>query len=100
MLAIQVIQQIQKDAQMREAADQIRTEVGHMMKDVKLLGDRVRKLQNHFGQASDDMNQILTSVGKIEKRAGRIEELEFDENDGAPTSNVIAAPMRKLEAGE
>ncbi len=29
MLAIQVIQQIQKDARMREAADQIRDEVGH-----------------------------------------------------------------------
>ena len=39
MLAIQVIQQIQKDSQMREATDLIRTEVGHMMKDVKLLGD-------------------------------------------------------------
>src|SRR5678816_1146472 len=37
MLAIQVIQQIQKDSQMREATDLIRTEVGHMVKDVKLL---------------------------------------------------------------
>ncbi len=50
MLAIQVIQQIQKDAQMREATDLIRNEVGHMMKDVRLLGDRVQKLQTHFGQ--------------------------------------------------
>src|SRR6202008_4605786 len=66
MLAIQVIQQIQKDAQMREAADQIRNEVGHMMKDVKLLGDRVRKLQTHFGQTNDDVSQILTSLGRIE----------------------------------
>ena len=45
MLAIQVIQQIQKDARMREAADQIRDEVGHLMDDVGLLGERVRKLQ-------------------------------------------------------
>ena len=30
MLAIQVIQQIQKDARMREAADQIHAEVGHL----------------------------------------------------------------------
>ncbi len=48
MLAIQVIQQIQKDARMREAADQIHDEVGHLMNDVSLLGDRVRKLQSHF----------------------------------------------------
>ena len=100
MLAIQVIQQIQKDSQMRQAADQIRTEVGHMMKDVSLLGDRVRKLQNHLGQTTEDMNQILTSTGRIEKRASRIEELEFDDNDDAPASNVIAAPLRKLGAGE
>ena len=99
MLAIQVIQQIQKDARMREAADQIRTEVGHVLKDVRLLGDRVRKLQTHFGQATDDMNSIQTSVGRIEKRAVRIEELEFD-GDEAPAGNVIPAPLRKLGAAE
>jgi len=99
MLAIQVIQQIQKDARMREAADQIRTEVGHVLKDVRLLGDRVKKLQTHFGQATDDMNSIQTSVGRIEKRAGRIEELEFD-GDEAPSDNVIPAPVRKLGAAE
>jgi DNA recombination protein RmuC len=99
MLAIQVIQQIQKDARMREAADQIRTEVGHVLKDVRLLGERVRKLQTHFGQATDDMNSVLTSVGRIEKRAGRIEELEFD-GDEAPSDNVIPAPVRKLGAAE
>ena len=100
MLAIQVVQQIQKDARMREAADQIRQEVGHIMKDVRLLGERVRKLQTHFGQANEDLNGILTSTGRIEKRATRIEELEFDENADEPGSNVIAAPLRKVEARE
>src|SRR4051812_18174023 len=99
MLAIQVIQQIQKDSQMRQATDLIRTEVGHMMKDVKLLGERVRKLQTHFGQANEDLNTIMTSAGKIEKRASRIEELEFD-GDEMPAANVIAAPLRKVGAGE
>jgi len=97
MLAIQVIQQIQKDSQMREATDLIRTEVGHMMKDVKLLSERVRKLQIHFGQANEDLNTIMTSAGKIEKRAARIEELEFDE---VPASNVIAGTVRKIQAAE
>src|SRR5882757_2357956 len=85
MLAIQVIRQVQKDSQMREATDLIRTEVGHMMKDVKLLSERVRKLQVHFGQANEDLSTIMTSAGKIEKRASRIEELEFDE---VPVSNA------------
>ena len=97
MLAIQVIQQIQKDSQMREATDLIRTEVGHMMKDVKLLSDRVRKLQAHFGQANEDLNTIMTSAGKIEKRVARIEELEFDE---VPAGNAIAGTVRKIQAAE
>jgi DNA recombination protein RmuC len=102
MLAIQVIQQIQKDARMREAADQIHTEVGHMMKDIRLLGDRVRKLQTHFGQTTEDMKDILTSTGRIEKRGDRIREVEFGGDENAPDAgNIIAAPMtRKLEAGE
>src|SRR6185312_15348532 len=49
MLAIQVIRQFQKDSQLRDAANQIETEVGNITKDVRLLGERVRKLQNHFG---------------------------------------------------
>jgi DNA recombination protein RmuC len=99
MLAIQVVQQIQKDARMREAADRIRMEVGHMMKDVRLLGERVRRLQTHFGQANDDINSILTSAGRIERRASRIEELEFDGDEGAG-GVVLPAPVQKLEAGE
>jgi DNA recombination protein RmuC len=99
MLAIQVIQQIQKDSQMREAANLIRTEVGHMMKDVRLLGERVKKLQTHFGQANEDLSNILTSTGRIEKRASKIEELEFEAEE-PPSADVIPAPVRQLEAGE
>ncbi|MBN9014119.1 MAG: DNA recombination protein RmuC, partial [Rhizobiales bacterium] len=41
MLAIQVMQQVLKDARMRDAADEVRTEVMHMMGDVERLRDRV-----------------------------------------------------------
>jgi DNA recombination protein RmuC len=98
VMAIQVIKQVRKDAEMREAADQIRAEVGHMMKDVGLLGDRVRKLQGHFGQANKDIEDILTSAGRIEKRANRIEELNFE---NAPSADILPGPgQRRLEAGE
>jgi DNA recombination protein RmuC len=101
MLSIQVMQQILKDARMREAADIVRTEVIRMMEDIGRLRDRVLKLQQHFGQANEDMRQILISTDKIDKRASRIEELEFDEPAVAPDGNVIAAPVvAKLEAGE
>jgi DNA recombination protein RmuC len=98
-LAIQLVRQIRKDAEMQEAAHKIRTEVGHMMKDVGLLGERVRKLQGHFGQTTKDIDDILISTGKIEKRAGKIEALEFD-GDEAPSVEVIPASVGKLGAAE
>jgi DNA recombination protein RmuC len=99
MLAISVIQQIQKDARMREAADQIHAEVGHLMDDLKRMHERVLKLQQHFGQANEDVRQILISAEKVEKRATRIADVEFG-NDDAGADNVIAAPIaRRLEAG-
>jgi len=62
---------------MREAADLIRTEVGRLMGDVGRLQERVLKLQQHHGQASDDLHQILISAEKIGVRAGRIDQLDF-----------------------
>jgi len=93
---------IQKDARMREAADQIHAEVGHLMDDLKRLHERVLKLQQHFGQANEDVRQILISAEKIEKRGARIQEVEFDGEDGAATDPVvIPAPLpRRLQAGE
>jgi len=107
MLAIQVMQQILKDARMREAADQIRNEVFSMTDDLGRLRERVLKLQQHFGQANEDVRQILISADKIEKRAGRIEELDFGQNDDAPAhsesprgADLFPAQPRKLQAGE
>jgi DNA recombination protein RmuC len=102
MLAIQVVQQIQRDARMREAADQIHAEVGHLMDDLKRLHERVLKLQQHFGQANEDVRQILISAEKIDKRGARIQEVEFDQ-PGEPTHEavVIRAPLpRRLQARE
>ena len=102
MLAIQVVQQIQRDARMREAADQIHAEVGHLMDDLKRLHERVAKLQQHFGQANEDVRQILISAEKIERRGTRIQEVEFEGEDRPVTEAVvIPAPMqRRLHAGE
>jgi len=102
MLAIQVVQQIQRDARMREAADQIHAEVGHLVDDLKRLHERVAKLQQHFGQANEDVRQILISAEKIERRGTRIQEVEF-EGGNRPVAEavVIPAPMqRRLHAGE
>ena len=106
MLAIQVMQQILRDARMRDAADQIRTEVLNLGDDLGRLRERVLKLQKHFSDVNEDVRQILISADKIEKRAGRIEELDFSKEpaeaprlvkSGAPE---LFPPPRKLQAGE
>jgi DNA recombination protein RmuC len=86
---------------MREAADRIQVEVGHLMDDLRRLNERVVKLQQHFGQANEDVRQILISAEKVEKRGARIRDVDFIEDDEAPAGNVIPVPMtRKLQAGE
>jgi DNA recombination protein RmuC len=110
MLAIQVMQQILRDARMREAADLIRAEVGRLMGDVGRLQERVLKLQQHHGQAGEDMHQILISTEKIGVRAGRIDQLDFaDSKMGQETHQVthevgaaVIPPVVRLEleAGE
>ncbi|MEO8300617.1 MAG: DNA recombination protein RmuC [Rhizomicrobium sp.] len=83
MLAINTIQTIMKDARMREQADLIKQEVGVLLNDVRLLSDRVGKLQSHFNQADADIKNILISTGKITGRAERIEKVELAPPDGA-----------------
>jgi DNA recombination protein RmuC len=101
MLAIHVVQQIQRDARMREAADKIHAEVGHLMDDIERLRDRVLKLERHFTQANEDVRQILISAEKVEKRGSRIRDVEFDGVEGPAATNVIPAPLpRRLQAGE
>jgi len=108
MLAIQVMQQILKDARMRDAADQIRTEVLNLGDDLGRLRERVLKLQKHLPTPTRMFRQILISADKIEKRAGRIEELDFSKADApleAPRTVRPATPElfplpRKLQAGE
>jgi DNA recombination protein RmuC len=105
MLAIQVMQQIMKDARMRDAADQIRTEVIKLGDDLGRLRDRVLKLQKHFADVNEDVRQVLISADKIEKRAGRIEELDFSKSDAPEAPRLVATGTaelfpRKLQAGE
>jgi DNA recombination protein RmuC len=102
MLAVQVIQQIHRDARMREAADKIHAEVGHFMDDLKRLRERVKKLEAHFGQATDDIRQIVVSTDKLERRGTRIREVEFDGESDDPGNTVIPAPVgaRRVVAAE
>lgn len=87
MLVISTLQGLMRDAKMREQADMIRQEVGTMLKDVRLLGERVEKLQRHLGQAEGDVKDILISRDKVVGRAEKIEKVELSPAD-APKALV------------
>ncbi|WP_249694417.1 DNA recombination protein RmuC [Stappia sp. WLB 29] len=77
LLSIQVVQSVLRDARLREEAHRIQAEVAHLVADVDRLDERVRKLQQHFGQAGRDIEQILISTDKIGKRGRTIGDLDL-----------------------
>jgi DNA recombination protein RmuC len=81
MLIVSTLQGLMRDARMREQADLIKKEVGTLLKDVRLLGDRVEKLQRHLGQAEGDIKDILISRDKVISRAEKIEKVELARDD-------------------
>ncbi len=81
MLSIQVMQALLRDVRMREEAHKIQSEVRELLLDVNRLDDRVRKLQQHFMQAGNDIADILVSSGKVVRRGERIEAMDFDDRE-------------------
>ena len=86
MLAVQTMQAILKDVQMREQAHLIQREVTRLMDDMGRFRERVLDLQRHFGQANQDIEKILTSSDKIAQRGRKIETLEFEDGAQAPSN--------------
>lgn len=86
MATLHTIRAVMRDAQMREQAHVIQTEVAAMAKDVDRLDQRVAKLQSHFNQTTEDMRHIRISTEKITKRADKIESLDLEDeaNDLVP----------------
>lgn len=104
MLAVQTMQAILKDVQMREQAHLIQREVAKLMDDMGRFRERVLDLQRHFGQTNQDIEKILTSSEKIASRGRKIETLEFDEpqapaeieqrNGAAEAPSPLPSPRR------
>ena len=101
MLAVQTMQAILKDVQMREQAHLIQREVSRLMDDMGRLRERVLDLQRHFGQANQDIEKILTSSERIAARGHRIENLEFEGEAGSAVESdrvtPLAAPSPKAD---
>jgi DNA recombination protein RmuC len=79
MATLNTVRAILRDVRMREQAGLIQKEVAVLMQDIGRLDTRVDNLQKHFLQASRDIDDIVVSSKKITSRAGKIEELELEE---------------------
>jgi DNA recombination protein RmuC len=84
LLALGTIQALMRNAKMREQAHEIQKEVGALLKDVKLLAERMIDLRTHFERTSKDIGEIEKPMGRIVNRAGRIEAVDLAPPEEAP----------------
>lgn len=82
MATLTTIRAVLKDVRMREQAHIIQRKVGELGLDVNRLGDRVDKLQRHFGQVVEDVRQVAISSDKIAQKAAAIKDVEIGPTDG------------------
>lgn len=81
MATLNTVRAILKDAQMREQASVIQSEVAKLLVDLRRLDDRTDNLSRHFLQAGKDLAELQTSSRKITSRAQKIEDLELDDEE-------------------
>lgn len=91
MATLNTMRAILKDAQMREQAGAIRRELSLLTKDIDRMETRVGNLDRHFEQATKDLRDIKISSDKVGRRAGRLENFEFEgeEVEPGPVPEVV-----------
>jgi DNA recombination protein RmuC len=90
---LNTVRAVLKDVQMREQADVIQLEVGHLLQDALRLDDRVGALERHFGQTVDDVRKIRISTDKVLRRGERIGELQLETEAPKPEEGASELPL-------
>mgnify|MGYP003756504833 CR=1 FL=1 len=90
---LNTVRAVLKDVQMREQADVIQLEVGHLLGDATRLDDRVGALERHFGQTVDDVRKIRISTDKVLRRGERIGELQLETEPPKPEDGTSELPL-------
>ena len=102
MAILNTVRAVLKDANMREQAGFIQTEVSNLLGDIERMDKRVGNLARHFGNVQDDIREIQTSSKKVATRGNRIEEMQFgEETTSDPSEPDIGKPqLVPLPSGE
>lgn len=78
---LNTIRAVLSDIKIKRVADKIKRELDLLLADLSRLADRAGKVQQHFAQASTDIEQLQTSIGKITPRAEKLREMNFGEEE-------------------
>ncbi len=90
MATLNTMRAILKDARMREQAGAIRAELGQLFRDVERLVERVENLDRHFTQAARDIADIRISADKAGRRAQRLDQFDFGDQEAADSGDTMA----------
>ena len=78
---LNTIRAVLSDIKIKRVADKIKRELDLLLSDLSRLADRAGKVQQHFAQASTDIEQLQTSIGKIAPRAEKLREMNLGEEE-------------------
>lgn len=76
---LNTIRAVLSDIKIKRVADKIKKELDYLLTDLSRLSERAGKVQQHFAQASNDIEQLQTSVNKITPRAEKLRDMDFGE---------------------
>ena len=79
MLLLHTVRAILRDATMSQTAGKIQIEVDKLINDLKLLSERIFKLDKHFDLARKDLDDIKISHRKIENRGSVITSIDVND---------------------
>ena len=76
---LNTIRAVLSDIKIKRVANKIKKELDYLLTDLARLSERAGKVQQHFAQATTDIEQLQTSVNKITQRAEKLRDMDFGE---------------------
>lgn len=77
---LNTIRAVLSDIKIKRVAAKIKKELDMLLTDLGRLSDRAARVSQHFNQATNDIEQLQTSVGKITPRAEKLRDMDFGED--------------------
>lgn len=77
---LNTVRAVLSDIKIKRAAAKIKKELDMLLTDLARLADRATNVERHFAQATGDIEQLQTSIGKITPRAEKIRDMNFGDD--------------------